>query len=279
MTHIITRDDHAATFTILSRVWGSSEGYVKFARKEPGKQHVQDQVWFAWPPDKQKIRRYVREHHDAVNVYFTPYVYVSRSAAVADLAPTDRVAIDLDGVDPTTLRETLRPALAWSTSPHRYQALWIAADRLDDPVMIKQRGRDLATAVSATDGPAGGEPKLLRVPNSLHDKGAGPVRGHVLWFTKQITDLPTPTVRRSPTSGRDVPTMTVRVPGRVRQFLMEDPSAGMDRSAVIWKQMRTCIESGMPPAQTKEVLWRSPIVRDKYTPEEWAQNVTRAYAA
>mgnify|MGYP000020483761 CR=1 FL=1 len=263
--------------SVLSQIWGSSKGYVKFARKyRPTDAGLVDQTWFAWPDDRLLIRRHVERWQDTPNLFFTPYVFRTRSATYAadpdNIVTRDRLCIDLDAVDPRKLPKELEPSFAWCTSPRRFQAVWALDRPLSNGAAVIGHAVSLALHVGATDGATAGQPKFMRVPMTRHLKPANDThdgqrrRGKVLWPVEgdlfevvSTDDLPSPIRPHRPVIGgvstgpADRDAALAMLPPGIRWRVKSDDVGG-DRSQFRYVVTDAGLKAGLSPAQIVSVL-------------------------
>lgn len=251
MNHHTQPRNHATT-RVLSSIWGRQEGHVAILRKRRPTDHTfTDKAWFSWPNDRHAIYAHTRQLRDESNVFFTPYVYRSQSWAAGDnLATRDRLCLDLDTIDPASVPQALQPAVAWRTSPGRYQGVWLLDSDVSDPASI---ARALARALHCPDGAGAGSPKPLRLPASLHDKGSGVTRGELLWCDDELTDV------------RDLPPADDHTPGVRVDAVLTGPTSGKSLRQWRFRANNWCGSRHQGIATlTKQMLERGFTARDCY---------------
>jgi hypothetical protein len=199
--------------------------------------------------------------------YFTPLVFTEPKRANETATGFVWLFADLDEADHKDA--PIKPTLVWETSPGRQQALW----RLSDPIPTYKMWADINQRLTRASGAdSGGWPgaKLLRVPTSLHWKGASPVAGR--WL---VTDGPVhspvrvasvlPTIHRPTISeGAAPPQMGQsewerwigenhkRIPMSVKAYLVRHNVA--DRSLHLVKVAGLCKGMGLTQEDTFHIL-------------------------
>lgn len=137
-----------SSFRVLSRIWGKREGYVFLpwidgdcTTPEQRRKSYHEGRAFDWPKEKQAVLAHMKKHTED-DLYFCPNLFDAKRRA-SNFAREERALwADLDEVDPQEIDGELQPTIAWSTSPDRYQAIWLlTADALlaSEPGGLGQR--------------------------------------------------------------------------------------------------------------------------------------------
>lgn len=275
---------------ILARIWGANRrGYVFLphipkakARTAERKRSWQEGRAFHWPTDKPKILAHLQQHTDN-ELYFTPMMFGARSRRSEHGITGDRMWADLDGVDPETITERLKPTYAWETSPGRYAAVWCmnsTRPEIAEPGMENHR----LTAYLGADPSGWDATQLLRVPGSANNKAEYPrgTRGRMVWSDRERHDwrkfdaLPqvpisamTPEVdvfNESLLDGIDRHDVWGRVrlavSPRIREFMKMKDTDGLDRSEVAWQMERELADAGCTLLEMVAVM--RPTIWNKY---------------
>jgi len=116
------------------------------------------------------------------DVYFTPLSYrePSRKKALANSSPW--LYADLDPVDPR--RISLKPTIAWQTSPGNFQAMW-RLSRSVAPTQHSDLNQRLTYAVGADKG-GWHLTKVLRLPGTYNHKYNRRTQVRLLWINGPI---------------------------------------------------------------------------------------------
>lgn len=275
---------------VMSKIWGPrSRGYVflpwipaGMARTAQRKRSWQEGPAFAWPEDRPKIMSHLEKHRND-ELYFTPMMFSGRARRVEAGITNDRLWADLDGVDPHTITEQLKPTYAWETSPGRFAAVWCMTSgrpEIAEPGMENHRlTHHIGADPSGWDGT-----QLLRVPGSANNKKEYPrgTRGRMVWedrvrHTWNVIDgLPsvpvadvTPEVEvfnaslldgidRFDVWGR----VRLAVSPVVREYMGMTDAGGLDRSEVAWQIERDLADAGCTLLEMVAIM--QPTVWNKY---------------
>lgn len=209
----------------------------------------------------------------ADDLYFTPCLFTQPAARKEHAEPSRVLYADLDEVDPRTL--DIPPSLAWETSPHRYQALWIL-DRALNTKTFERLNQRLTYATGADKG-GWSATKVLRVPGSLSTKYEKPFRVRLIKVKRRrrytveemralLKDIPTAldapgTLPPSDTLPDPDDTFKTRrkiIPVRARQLLSTKSLVGSDdRSARLWELQTLLINAGLEPEEVYVLVKRS----------------------
>ena len=129
----------------------------------------------------------IKESKAAGNdLYFSPLAFSERQRKNAHVFRPRVLFADLDPVDPRDL--TIRPTIAWETSPGMFQAVWVLDKALDSYSVWCGLNKRLTVSTGADPGGWFGS-KLLRVPGTFNYKrGAW---GKLLWWDKTRFFSPT----------------------------------------------------------------------------------------
>ncbi|MEK0326002.1 MAG: DNA-primase RepB domain-containing protein, partial [Nitrosopumilus sp.] len=161
----------------LELVWGRQKGYVHLPYKEGDQWHESNGIYRSGrkqqddPPNNDSDIESALIGYSERDQYFCPMVFSGSHRRKNDAQNTHWLWADLDSVDPRNLE--LRPTIAWTSSPGRYQALW-RLDRRVQPDRQSQLNRRLTYAIGADKG-GWDITQVLRLPGSRNHK---PEYGH-----------------------------------------------------------------------------------------------------
>ncbi|QOP64430.1 DNA primase/helicase [Gordonia phage Orla] len=266
-------------FRILKRIWSSvKEGYVFMpwipkdaARTTNRREHWHEDRAFAWPADKDAILEHLAAHADD-DLYFAPMVFSEKERRSEYAMSGSRLWADLDEVDPRSIDDDLRPAVAWETSPGRYAAVWTLNSARSNTAGPGRENHRLTMHLEA-DSSGWDATQLLRVPLSANNKPGYEegIRGTIVWtggptHTWEAFDaLPEVKVAHVESNideqlleGIDRHEVWARVRKRVnrnvRQYMVMQDTGGLDRSEVIWQIERELADAGCSLGEIVEVV-------------------------
>jgi hypothetical protein len=190
MKGVLTVDQQIA---ILGKIWGNDrEGFVflpwidgKANDKKARRAGYHEGPAFDWPKDRDRIKEWLTQHPND-DVYFAPCLFEDKRRIEQAAAPERTLWADLDEVDPREIDESLRPTIAWESSPGRFQGVWL----LDRPKIGLSWAGDInhrLTMALGADASGWDTTQLLRVPgrpNHKFDYRSSPnesVPGQLLW--------------------------------------------------------------------------------------------------
>lgn len=279
---------------VLARIWGRDrEGYVFLpwiagtARtREARRKAYHEGPAYEWPADEAKILAHLSAHTND-DVYFSVSLFTDKRRVENQAEPERCLWADLDPVDPRGLEHSIRPTIAWESSPGRYQAIWLLDRPLVGASWPGKENQRLTMALGAD--PSGFDTtQLLRVPGRLNhkpdhreDNEGDPVPGKLLWMdgpyytADDFDDLPEITLHDA--SGDDLldeellshvdrhevwARVRLKVSPRVRELMsIRDPSVAetTDRSDALWQICRDLADAGCSLAEivaiTRASVW------------------------
>lgn len=282
---------------VLTRVWGARrDGFVFLPwisgtalNKDQRRKNYHEGRAYEWPRERASILVHLQEHLSD-DMYFCPNLFNGKRR-VEELADAERTLwADLDAVDPRKLAD-LRPTIAWESSPHRYQGVWIL-DRMRHGASWAGKENQRLTYAIGADPSGWDTTQLLRVPGrpnhkpDYRDANEGrSVAGRLLWANgpaytwEDFDDLPEiGTVDQSDMdlmdeeflAGIDRHTLwgrvRLRVSPNVRQYMSirhEHQIGDADRSDVLWEIERELADAGCSLAEIVALV--RPTVWNKYT--------------
>lgn len=122
--------------------------------------------WFKVPVTSALIGQYLSVIPEGSDIYFCPTPGNKKSRKKSAFTNLNLLWADLDEVNPDKL--SLRPTIAWETSPKRFQALWVLEDKLDAK-QVERINRNLTYQIGADKG-GWDLGQILRVPFTTNYK-------------------------------------------------------------------------------------------------------------
>ena len=231
------------------------------------------------------------------DLYFTPHLFSETRRLRRHALGGRWLFADLDGVDPNGL--TVRPTIAWETSPHRYQCMWLL-DRSLNPRRLESLNHRL-TYYTGADRGGWSLTKVLRVPGSVSTKYEDPFPVTLLWSSSLVhsashiratladvelpdeTDVPDmPSLRSLPDFSDLYRRRRSRLPVRARQLIRtQDVIHGDDRSKRLWELEHLLLDAGITPADVfvlvRHTVWNKYAGQRREARMLW-QEIARASA-
>lgn len=226
------------------------------------------ELWFEWPNDIDKIVECATEFAEETNVYFSTYLFKSKSTTKDNVLPTRTIQADLDEADINNL--PVPPTVLVQTSPGRHQGYWILTEPTDSDIH-EVLSRKLTYAIPLCDH--GGWPlgRKVRIANTYNYKyldGRKPVtvvayahRKYEPGHLELLPDAPSLAHEEINVSFLDNPTpldigpyelletIKSKIPADVyTQYAISAP----DRSLALWKLMCACFRADLTRDQ---VYW------------------------
>lgn len=232
---------------------------------------------------------------NGIDLYFCPNSFTETNRRNSFAQEGRWLYADLDEADPSKLPSTLKPTIAWITSPGRYQAMWL----LDKPLPPDKLALTNQWMTYETGADKGGWSltKVLRVPGSVSHKREKPFNVRLLWadgprYPSESLYERAKAARRSPVipeqaaeadSARQLrKKYWSALPGTVRKLLRtkREQTSG-DRSQTLWKLENLLLEAGLHPAEVfvlaKASAWNKYRGQQREEAMLWAE-VMRASA-
>jgi hypothetical protein len=196
---------------------------------------------------------------DGVDLYFCPNSFTEANRRNNCSNGGRWLYADLDESDPRKLDASLKPTIAWETSPNRYQAMWLMDKHL--PADKLAETNQWMTYTTNADKGGWSPTKVLRVPGSVSHKRDTPHEVKLMWSNGpryKADDLcakvrsstittPTPVTTAEERSARQLRLKYKDVmPAQARKLLRTriDQVRG-DRSAMLWKLENLLLECGL----------------------------------
>ena len=245
---------------VLKGVWGKSKGYAHVPLRKEGKWN--DGPAFSYPDDWDGIKTRIREGIDSgCDVYWCPTLFTLPTDRKKDKAiPPRFLWADLDKVNPDTL--SIKPTVAWKSSDHKYQALWLIDETLPTEE-FEELNKSLTYHTKADRG-GWAVNKVLRVPGTTNYKYDPPQEGCVLWVDKtsyKTSDLKALVAVSKEPSDIKTPLKVLEkydVADEVLDLLNYKDVTGLDRSKTLYYLEHSMLEAGVPSKIVFEILWTSP---------------------
>jgi hypothetical protein len=253
----------------LAAVWdvqGEGIGYVCHRRWDMS--WHERQVRHPWETDQA-----LADLEENSNTYFTPNLFLEGRRREF-MKPSRWLYADLDTVDPLTLNgeKRLRPTVAWTTSPDRFQALWLV--QLLSPETHQKLNKQLTYLVGA-DRSGWDASQVLRLPGTVNHKYESQPKVELLWWDNH----PPLRVRGSgvfggaATGGQlHVVEVDKRPPAWIRQRLRMKSAVG-DRSKVLFKMEADLLSKGWSKDEVFTLLRQS--VWNKFDDKRLSDDIHR----
>lgn len=207
------------------------------------------------------------------DLYFCFNSFLNPRRLESNFEESEYFYADLDEVDPRTL--SLRPTVAWQTSPGKYQCMWRCNRKLSTRLhkIVNQR----LTYLTGADKGGWSVTKALRIPGTYNYKYSRPKRVKLLWDNgptyslkrllrtvkdvrvstsiESLTDLGLPDVtsRSLRRAHRD------RFNPRVRELLGASRANVGERSDRLWELECLLLDEGISPEETlilvRDTVW------------------------
>lgn len=267
-------------FTFLPYIDGSAED------KNERREGYHEGRAYKWPDERPAMLAHLKKHPED-DIYFPANLFEGKRRIEQNVAAERVLYADLDPVDPRTLPASLRPTIAWESSPGHFQAVWLL-DKLKQGATWGGNENHRLTSLIGADPSGWDSTQLLRVPGRPNFKpeyraenGGKPVMGDgLLWVNgprytwSDFDDLP-PVV----SAGVDNTSTLVddnilaevdrkavwnrvrlKLPIRIREYMaLREMPVGADRSDVLWDISRELADVGCTlieiVALTKETVW------------------------
>lgn len=226
------------------------------------------ELWYSWPEDIDKIVASAEELCEETNVYFSTYLFKSRSTTKENVLPTRTIQADLDEADINTL--PVPPTVLVQTSPGRHQGYWILTEPTDSDIH-EVLSRKLTYAIPGCDHsgwPLGRKVRIANTYNYKYLEGRKPVtvvsyvnRKYEPGHLELLPDAPAMANEEINSAFLDNPTPLDTGPHElletIRDKVPPDVYTGYDivapdRSLALWKLMCAAFRAGLTRDQ---VYW------------------------
>jgi hypothetical protein len=276
---------------LIARAWGQQSGYCFFpwisgkaTNREERIKSYNEGTSFLWPRDRTQIIEHMNKHKGD-DLYWCPSLFEKRQRKMEFAMDEHCLWADLDEVNPNNIDETLRPTVAWETSPDRYQALWLITG--GDVQGASWRGGEnhRLTMYLGADPSGWDTTQLLRIPGWGNHKpeyrgedGSTP-KGALLWangrryLPDDFEDLPdvkdqlgqvahvleeeVDKIDRHEAYGR----VRLKLPKKARELFTAREVSG-DRSETLWWMMRCLADAGCTAVEIVAIV--RPSVWNKF---------------
>ena len=193
-----------------------------------------------------KITPFIEDNLDK-NVYWCPHGFDKRHRHKDHAVLPSLLWADLDETDPDEI--SIRPTIAWESSPGRYAGLWL----LDKEIDSDDINRALTYEVGADKG-GWDLTQVLRVPGTKNYKYQSQPKARLLWSdgkTYQLADLKRKLKNAEPTTSNEKPAdvwkkYERKLPRWVRKEILNGRPVRGKRSDMIWKIEHALIDAGVP---------------------------------
>lgn len=226
--------------------------------------------------------------NDGVDLYFAPCIFTDKRRKPHAL-PGRWLYADLDEVDPRALH-TLKPTIAWETSPGRYQAMWLLKKPLPPDTLSKLNQK--VTYFTEADKGGWSLTKVLRIPGTVSHKRETPAQVKLLWMDTSIKydaktvytlvkGALTPPTAESDIKDLKLPKTTPsrilrrhKVSARIRKMYKAKEARG-DRSQRLWLLENLLLKAGLSPEETlivvRATVWNKYQGQRREIPQLWTE--------
>lgn len=227
--------------------------------------------------------------NDGIDLYFAPCLFSKNRRRKPHALPGRWLYADLDEVDPRALH-TLKPTVAWETSPGRYQAMWLLKKPL--PAETLARLNQQVTYFTEADKGGWSLTKVLRLPGTTSHKRDKPAPVSLLWMDTSIKydaksvhlltrSVATPLNGEVDVKDLKLPKVTPsrilkrrKVSARIRKlYKAKDPRG--DRSQRLWQLENLLLKAGCTPEETlvvvRSTVWNKYKGQRREVPQLWAE--------
>lgn len=266
----------------IFQVWEhQTKGYVSLPRKlrdtdSPKGSKNHQGKWeersFQWPEGLESIKAYIKESNTkGYDLYWCPTVLTQRQRVKESIPNISVLYADLDEVNPRDIQDSLRPSVAWESSPNRFAAVWF----LDEPIPAKQ-GEEINKGLTYLLGADKGGwdlTQVLRIPGTRNFKYEGNPQGKLLWYethTINPQNIPAMPVEQDPEEFEKVDlidsdpakllslisTVKDKIKPKTLSLLItsEEDILLYDRSEKLWELECQLLESGISPEKVLELV-------------------------
>lgn len=159
----------------LALIWGTQQGYVFLPQK---RHRWSEGPAYKWPMTEMELSEVLDGRiNDTADQYYCPNVFRDSQRRNESVLSPHWLYADLDAVDPRQIE--LRPTLAVTSSPGRYQSLWQLA-RPVPAATHEDLNRRLTYSVGADKG-GWDLSQVLRLPGTRNLKYTYPSTVRILW--------------------------------------------------------------------------------------------------
>lgn len=226
------------------------------------------EIWYEWPRDIDAIVENAESLCEETNVYFSTYLFKTRSTTKDNVLPTKTIQADLDEADINNL--PVPPTVLVQTSPGRHQGYWLLTD-FNDLELHEILSRKLTYAIPSCDHSGWPLGRKVRIPNTYNYKyseGRHPVR--IVSYAKRLyeaahlellPDAPPAASEEIDSKFLSEPTAIEIGPqellNRIREKIPVEiyntyNNQAQDRSIALWKLMCSAFRAGLT---RDEVYW------------------------
>jgi len=219
------------------------------------------------------------EDHEGEDIYWCIHGFKARSREIEDSVLAFWLWADLDESDPRDWEgpnKKLKPTILIESSPGRFAGFW----RIDRTATT-ELNRRLTYQVGADKG-CWNAGRVLRFPGTRNYKYKAHPEVRILWsdgdeyeyaeIDRLVADLDKEDDETGQTARDLLKKYGKKMRHTMRSSFVKPAPAGTDRSSVIWKMIKECIEIGMTEEETHILMASTPICRSKYE----GRNITKA---
>ncbi len=287
----VSEENNAYRQRFFETVFGKETGYIGVATKEGD---VFAEAYFEYPEELSGLLEWVNRNLSKRNIYFCPQLLSLPKRTKANVRICTNIWADLDEADPKGI--TPSPSVVLTTSPGRYQGLWLLEESVE-PLAGESASRRLTYSAGAD--PSGWDlSQLLRIPLTYNMKYPD---SPIVEVSRLAPDIKYPLsifmeLEEPPEYkgvDKDFPKDKIdkldseEILKRFRDKLV--PSVfnlyasppEKDWSSALWSLECMCLESGMEAEEAFVVCWNAACnkyKRDGRTPSELWRELLKAQA-
>jgi len=260
---------------MLDKIWKEQPpGFYCLALKSPSGKW-QDKLF----EDIDSALGWLKENKDKGDLYFCTTSLSDKRRVKGCVQSSRYLWQDLDEVNPSGLG-SLKPTIAWQSSPGRFQGLW-KLNELCEPRRLESLNKALALKVEADQG-SWILTKVLRIPGTVNHKYPAEPKVKLLWEDGRTYNIRQLEQRLKPegSTGESTEDATDqelsfkevyakyknKMPRKVRRLLTADTATPGKRSEILWYLEHELIKAGLKPnevyALVKASVWNKFKGRD-----------------
>lgn len=225
------------------------------------------ELWFQWPGDISEIVSTAEALKEETNVYFSTYLFNTRSTAKEHVLPTRTIQADLDDADVNNL--PVLPTVLVQTSSGRHQGYWLLKEAVDLEVH-EIISRKLTYAIPGCDHsgwPLGRKVRIANTYNYKYPEGrqavtiiaAAQTRAYDAAGLELLPDAPSPVHEHIDNDFLAGPNTIDIGPLNLLETIKDKiplevyngyDSIASDRSIALWKLMCAAFRAGLTREQT-----------------------------
>jgi len=249
---------------MIDKIWKEQPpGFYCLALKSPSGKW-QDKLF----EDIGSALAWLKDNRDSGDLYFCTTSLSDKRRVKGCVQSSRYLWQDLDEVNPEDLG-SLKPTIAWQSSPGRFQGLW-RLDSLCEPSRLEALNKALAEKVGADQG-SWILTKVLRIPGTVNHKYPAKPKVKMLWEDGKTYNIGRLEDKLKPRSRENTEGATVqeldfkevyarcrdKMPRKARRLLTADTATQGKRSDVLWYLEHELIKAGLKPSEVYTLVKHS----------------------